>query len=465
MASLILKTRLDILSSNLAAVETVIELVQKRRRDGDALRALLFGKEGVGDLARRLRNRVDKTLTDLRDQEEQSAIQALGEAQGFVQQLTAKLEQAHASIDALLGSPVELSKRRIKERLPDRATLSIEEVNKARDWHKEKELAGKIEPLFSEYVDLLRGLALRETGIERGICELADRLLDGCDRVAGTPWESVAIPSYRGSTELMPAQIVRLAFPEWTIWALPLAAYEFGRIMVNQDAALQRNVDDAIASSLAPRPVLIDCLADAFATYALGPAYACAAVMMRLDPRPVNPGEPALDDPRARMIFEMLREADARAGPGISFDRILAPLERAWSDALTETGAADTATSMKDFAARFWPWAKQSYVTANYPAQSWLLAEALRDVLEKLINRTPLNSEDAETLTIGSADLRDMLNGAWLLRLDAPEHADAIATEVTRIWRETTAESPKQEKREKPTSQQDVVLNKQRRSP
>lgn len=451
MGSFILRTRLEILSSNLRDVERVMDLAQDRAKEIDALKTLLSGPEGVRDLARRLSTRVERSLTDFEDNDRDSVIQNLTAASRLAQDLSSMLEKSQRKIDSLLAPPLELSTRRIQERLStDKPKESIAELKKVLEssepltsaWEMEKRLATESEPLFAEYVDLLRGLALREAGIERGICELADRLLDGCDRPG--IWKSLAIPSYRGPVDATPANIVHLRFPEWTIWALPLAAHEFGRMMVRENQTLARRVSQVPAAQAILPATLIDLLGDAFATYTVGPAYACAAVLMRLDPRPAGPGEQAVDDSRARMILAMLKEAEARAGIGFSFEAVRQPIEQAWLEAVQEAGGRPGAEpALGDLAKLFWDWADQTYVTAKYQPMSWQKAQRLQEALARRVGGQPPGSDDDATLAAGTGDVRDMLNAAWLSRLKAPDQADAIAREALSAWQQAMAKPQK----------------------
>jgi hypothetical protein len=107
--------------------------------------------------------------------------------------------------------------------------------DRAKIWAEYERLAYQDgEPLFGEYVDLLGGLALRNTGIDSGICAMADALIRRLHYVGGRErlYHSVAVPARRGAPERTMARIIRLGFPEWTVWAVPLAAHEYGHVGV-----------------------------------------------------------------------------------------------------------------------------------------------------------------------------------------------------------------------------------------
>ena len=76
---------------------------------------------------------------------------------------------------------------------------------------------------------------------------------------------------------------MRLWVPHWSIWALPFTAHEFWHV------AASLGIWDKLREHLDPEehcsdPALDTCLADAFATYTIGPAYAYAAVTLLLNP-------------------------------------------------------------------------------------------------------------------------------------------------------------------------------------
>lgn len=240
-------------------------------------------------------------------------------------------------------------------------------------------------------------------------------------------------------------RMIHLGFPEWTIWALPLAAYELGKLVASQDTALKEKVMNTAAAKPLPPATVEAALGDAFATYAVGPAYACAAIMMRLNPRASMPGGPPIDDMRARVIFAMLKLANTHAGQGIDFDNAVEPSVTAWNEALEESGAVAGADAVPTTVADiFWKWADSAYVTAKYQPQAWLIAQRLSAALERRINQEPPAADDPMTIAAGSTDVRDMLNAAWLHRLRHPNTADAASDAVLALWQEakTIFQSP-----------------------
>src|SRR5271157_2663315 len=141
----------------------------------------------------------------------------------------------------------------------------------------------RIRNVFSEYVDLLGGLALRSGGFGRNVFELADELIETLAVGSKVYWRSLTIPASAEKTEKTLAYMIRLGFPEWTIWALPLAAYGLGYVVIESRPDLHQNVG-SIPGDPFGRDHVSSLLADVFATYTLGPAYVCANLLLRLNP-------------------------------------------------------------------------------------------------------------------------------------------------------------------------------------
>jgi hypothetical protein len=187
--------------------------------------------------------------------------------------------------------------------------------------------------VFHEYLDFLGGLALRETGFDRGICQIADELIRSSARFPDVTWGSLTIPAREEALTMTMARIIRLGFPEWTIWALPLTAHEFGHVVVSRPT-MNDYVENQASDELSRRIVGI-CLADAFATYVMGPAYPCAAILIRLDPLTAySPDDDRLTAKRAESMLRMLAAMDDRAGG--AYTGVLERLTEEWREALRQ---------------------------------------------------------------------------------------------------------------------------------
>jgi hypothetical protein len=312
------------------------------------------------------------------------------------------------------------------------------------------------EPLFAEYVDFLGGLALRNTGIDEGVCHMADELLERCHRIANnTLWHSLTVPARRMPSESTIARMIRLAFPEWTVWAVPLGVHEFGHVLVTENRELKDQIED---SGLADLDSLQVYLADAFATYFMGPSYAYASILLALDPyageyqgdvdRP--PGEhPPLVPPdmkgspdtrRAYVILEALNEMDSGAYKGVR-----TTLHRHWENALEAFGFAfeldpGEEDRLREVVALMDDFLRVHTIQLRYESTQWRKVTTVRgwqNMRETDPKEFPLKPHDD--------DIRDVINAAWHQRILDPElaiggGADELAQAALALWRERLSE-------------------------
>lgn len=467
MNSLVLRTRLEMLCSNLERVQFVLDTTKKRGCEIDRLKANLSGarkdmkpaeqplKWTAGHLSA-LSEYFDNPgqATDTADiQQPKTAVDRLQvdieTIRKAFEQVKERLEHCSADLSTLVEYRVEIAdtrQRTLQEKVVNQAIVRVvglkgvlgrldapngpEALTEA--W-KEYEVGRdqQSQPLFAEYVDLLRGLALRESGFEEGISMLADRLLDDCDRVAEFRWESLAIPAH-GPSASDKARMIRLGFPEWTLWALPFAAFELGRVVVREQGQLRRYVDDEVRDHSGKegwsRRLLEAALADAFAVHTTGPAYACAALLIRLDPSPSESmeGNVSADGERAEVVLAMLKKAheEDKDAPFAFIEK----LEEAWDEAVRQTGARPLNDREVDRCTRwvqnFWDWAHTHTATAKYLAQSLVHAAKWAKML----------LDQPEAVQAAGDDVRDVLNTAWLCRLDNPTETRTIHVAAKEMW-------------------------------
>jgi hypothetical protein len=307
-------------------------------------------------------------------------------------------------------------------------------------------LRPKCEELFSEYVDFLGGFALRNTGFDNSICRMADDLIERWHTIGEeTFWHSMAIPARRETSARTLARMIRLGFPEWTIWAVPLSAYEFGRVVLRSSppGPLAQYV-----AQFSQQPGCHDaevCLSDAFATYAMGPAYAYASVLLRFEPEPNAGSEEdadgrrlCADNRRAFVVFTMLGLMDE----GRRLFGITQQLKRLWKKALEQAGATselgEAEVQLKDWATYVWDFLKDNALPSlRYDAKRWQGVTGWGNGDLRELEKQP----DFNLSTRG--DIRDVLNLAWWQRMRDPTVSeDELAAAAVRLW-QTTTPSPR----------------------
>jgi hypothetical protein len=287
-------------------------------------------------------------------------------------------------------------------------------------------LLPKVTDLFRDYVDLVRGLAIRDAGLDEGICRIADELfgrskVQNVDHSLTIP-QSITIPAREEALKQTLARIIRLSFPEWwTIWALPLTAHELGYVVgTHTEINTLLNGIEAVNKQLAPYST--DYFADAFATYTMGPAYAFAALFLRFDPFSTKRGGHPPDTRRADVVLAMLDWMSSQPGAMDPYRWIIHTLREEWNGVLKRCGQPDESSpedrqAISDLVTRLGEKLKRQ-TTFNYPAESW--GSAL-DLKAKLLETT------TGPITVsGTTDLRSVLNAAWLARIAHQDQADTI---------------------------------------
>lgn len=336
-------------------------------------------------------------------------------------------------------------------------------------WRKYAEIYKKSRTAFGEYLDFVSGLLIRYQRLDQDICRLADDLIRSCSlESTGTAWQSLTVLALQESFTKTLARIIRLRFPEWSIWALPLAAHEYGHVVVDEVPGIKQFVNDEVDRLLADDrfnkaadeqiKMQIKCqtkkqvdvlFADAFATYSLGPAYACAAIILRFDPSNAYtefPERPP-DAWRAFIVLATLKmmswEAAARKSvyrlddlplgdqsKDAPYMEVINWLMDRWKEMLERAGLpeslSDSDNQRLDKQSRLvWRALKTELIrmTAQYPytrgeegwleasrqAQQWNLALGAGDSLLDDVKNSPITK------------LRDVLNAAWLSRISKPE--------------------------------------------
>jgi hypothetical protein len=409
MSDLLLRVRLEALQDNLRQVTSLVELIKQNgnsvrrlhhvlNREGAPIKTSLTRASIAADsLVKLLKN--DEVaaalwayeaelgplrgLPDLLTKVEGELIAARKEVvrlRHHVEETDALLDRER--IDDIFGDTARdllMEVDELQEKLTNGRHGSSSQVATSEHWGTFRALVGNPSRLsvFQEYVDVAGGLSLRGNGMDAQFCAIADSLSEHWTRVMGLPsWFS--IPA-RDEARLMTQIVIPLGFPEWTIWAVPLLAHEVGRFLVDKDTTLQKftleqaeelPADEggqggdagktkgrrgkAGASTpgkpererLGARQARIRTyLADAIATYVMGPAYACACLLLKLDPSGARlpDQERGWDHVRARVVHETLTEV--KPNVAAEMERIIGALEDSWRVAVEHFGGPEPADS------------------------------------------------------------------------------------------------------------------------
>lgn len=485
----ILTIRAEALQSSLSKISQHLASVPDRRKDLteldrriDQMRDSLFALAkkvsnakihfliAADSVRRKVMPQID--VGDIAEAEEQ--VQRFIEELSALQQIVAGMRDKCFDIqDAPIGAGIDTyltNKTRtpiqelrqldvnLKQRAPDRDSWQTFSVNATQPSQQ----------LFVEYIEFLGGLALRDTGFDEGICKLADDLLKTYYTKPQKSSPMLAIPTRRQTVAMTLARIIRVTFPDWTIWALPSTAREFWHVVAHQEVAADLDFELSQLSGVrkdAAEPRFNECLADAFATYTMGPAYAYLAVYQLLNPAAAHSTSPEYvgDELRAQAIIEMLARMDSkenRLAP--PYHGVRAGLEAVWADAVAQAwppvlppkarqrrrpkpvAHAKTDSTQAEVEAQAKAEAAQARTEADRP-RTILVVEALSSALDKIEFQPftvdiwneveswvdPLVKGQVDKIQIPSgAELRHVLNAAWRARVRTDRPPDDVLTQA-----------------------------------
>jgi hypothetical protein len=349
--------------------------------------------------------------------------------------------------------------------------LAANEISSSGAWLSFEDIRVRSDEIFRECVELLGGLALRDQMNDPWIWVFADHLLKEY-RTVGLR-SSFAIPAADEGTLSALRRVVKVGFPEWHIWTLPLVAYEYSYVLIEERSTgpsklvkslvkrwlavaepADEDVDDVEREANAKARVLV---ADALATYTSGPAYAAAAIVMRLNPLVQETPDRPSDDQRAAVLLSMLAEMNS-AAVNDPYKDIIAGLTEYWErsvEAALGTSRPAPPDSLVDprefvdsFTLRF-----GAGINGRYQADSWWAsADPLaRHWLQQLRSGGQPKLTPPESR--GSPSLIDVLNAAWQCRFSATKEydpgeadeargaVDRIETAAKELFRSLTKES------------------------
>jgi hypothetical protein len=274
--------------------------------------------------------------------------------------------------------------------------------------------------LFSRYLELLAGMAVRGLPMDSTVQSDADALIDLLKGPLDTPAEP--LPSPLALMSSLGRRHTPLGYPEWSLWALPL----MGRV-----------AGERVAASLLPRDTgnrLHVICADLYAQYVLGPSYLHAAIFLEFDPSPDPPPNLPSDPLRATVLLRDLREYGATASRVI--EGIAVPLEREWRRARTAFGGQepdlDSADRqvVDDFLKEL-----RGFVEIGYPVNT------LGDLADDGRQLTAAGQDGSEP-AMRPMQLRNLLSAMWFARLQDPSKDRLIHQRAKMVPRQQQRVSP-----------------------
>jgi len=341
-----------------------------------------------------------------------------------------------------------------------REELAGGRTSEADAWTEYQSIRARTEAVLRECLDLLGGLVLRDASTDDSICQLADELIFECAQpsfkvVATLP----ALADYSGGplTSTL-RRVASVRFPDWSRWTVPLVAHEYAAVMTEVEDVLREFVTSCSTAWVLAHPqdtpeaveelrvqaasharVLV---ADAFATFAMGPAYACPALLLRLDPAVGGHRHRPSDATRAGVVLGVLEAMDVIAMG--AYTSIRTNLQGQWDSmrALSSPATAEDdmagvvpAQHVADYLHRRFKYKRTGYSTTGWAEAGMWSTQWKQSLSTNRRLAVPGNLRDDHSL-------RDALNALWDTRLwvnaevKAPDQNDLWVEEVEGVGRQ-----------------------------
>ncbi len=289
--------------------------------------------------------------------------------------------------------------------------------------------------LFGECLTVLTAEAIRALQLDGGVSEIVERLLVGVSKEVSVPWSHLTALS-DAEFFATASQIIRLRYPVSSIWDIPVAVHEFGHFIgprwpaniVGESTPYQ---DFVSVTNLGSKSYLGEYFADMFATFIMGPSYVATCLERRFDPISEAAATHPSDRERAEWILiclELLLDGIRVKAPGsrtVEFLESITSLKRAeWKAAVIENGSKEieskVAANLSIRAGELWR-----------KLMEWAGTAAFQDLRLTLKLRAAFQTGDG-TNSIEGATVRDIMNAAWMLRMESG--ADTARVRKVEQW-------------------------------
>jgi hypothetical protein len=323
-------------------------------------------------------------------------------------------------------------------------------------WDQLAALQAAGQPLQEETLSFLGSVLIRRDGRDReppalagnsagpSLCELADRLLAEYEERTGLAWNSRTILG-PGALVDLDTEIIRIRFPDWSLWSLPVVAHEFGHVVARVTPVF-RHFQQHYPHTLAAGDVstrrlaaqLEELFADVFATYSCGPAFAAAMIVLHFDPIAAHAarGDHPTHQQRVDVICHTLEAMEAAGGgpAAASFAGVARRLRELWQESLDSAGTprqppAAPSFSVPEVAPALFQAVAASYrLGAAYGRSAWERALSLAG--ESRQGGFSLQSVRARFPAVRLHDLLNVIWGARLVPQYAAHDLEAVALDL-----------------------------------
>ncbi|MFL6448707.1 MAG: hypothetical protein ACJ746_13610 [Bryobacteraceae bacterium] len=309
-------------------------------------------------------------------------------------------------------------------------------------WGKIENLGIDARPLQRESLEFLGGWLIRRQQFDReparitkssegpSICALADMLLSEYARRTGVSWDARAIagmdPLVEPNTE-----VVRVRFPDWSLWQLPVVGHEFGHLVARATPEFLTYREEEVEPRTAHDPrsamnrsrQMEELFSDIFATITLGPAFACCVLLTQFDPVEAFAarGRHPPHDVRARAVLDTLRGMDAKTRH--TYTEVIEWLDTSWTEAKRVCGAVPDAMEEPNNNFRRWHRKLSALVEKYYGLGAGYTPERFETARRMAVRLEKRPAPDLSELSAAgricehAITLSDILNALWYARL------------------------------------------------
>lgn len=331
-----------------------------------------------------------------------------------------------------LRNDLEAHRSRLVKLLKELETEPLET-----SWSGLSKLQPGLRSTTNEVLALLQGGPLRDAEEEGGVYSLSDALVQEVAGEIGIPWAGMTLPAERELVDTR-SSLIRLTFPA-SLWDLPLALHEYGHqvapeILDGMGSRAFTLMRDGLRSPI-ERAHLTELFADAFAAYAGGPAYACTLILFRFDPAadealkdlPTHPSH----DRRVALVLRVLKEREGEVTDA-QWSALVEQLAAAWRSSLQLARADPASGPPQDSPQTGRRLERLQEIVARLP-------NARYRTWGKALELVPFLEEGRGSVPAKDFSIRDVLNAAWLARLELPadwseieRRAELVARAVSR---------------------------------
>ena len=300
-----------------------------------------------------------------------------------------------------------------------RGELSVE-----KGWASFQIINNDCQTLLKECLEFVQGALARRAGMDFGICRIADALLMDISHRSDISWTRFTMLAVGEFFHDM-SEIIRLRFPDSTIWSLPIACHEFGHFAEQRISEryagqtrypIQQILEQERFNDAKNIPFLRELFADLFATFALGPSYACTCILTRFDP-----GQAYVDGDEhpsaAKRAYFILAALDKMNKSEITrpYGHIIERLRAAWGKDVDEVVAGQLNV-----------WLELLHLALNKKSglayKGWAGASALMPGMMA----AELPPQTLQLAKAGKTNIPDVLNAAWVCRLENFDEPDRV---------------------------------------